>query len=114
MQKRRRCARTRTFADHLLTIRVDDSVTVYADGVERGRNIRASQETRMTISSDTQILSLIAVDRGGNKGIIAELSNGIVTDTTWKCVTEEPETNGKSEEKRDQISNKVFNIIEMC
>lgn len=39
----------------------------------------------VNIPGYTQVIAIKGYDTGGDKGIIASLDNGMVTDSSWKC-----------------------------
>ncbi|KAK6173565.1 hypothetical protein SNE40_016990 [Patella caerulea] len=65
----------------------DNIMEFYADGVLFS-NINDNDWTKsspITISDNTQVIAVKCVDTGVVGGIKLALSNGIKTDTTWKC-----------------------------
>ena len=62
----------------------DDEHWVYADGVEVGHGLLDNPIT-VTIPDRTKLIAVKAVDNNNYAGFIGSLSNGLVTDGSWKC-----------------------------
>ena len=45
---------------------------------------------------DTTILAAIIYNNLYHAGLMGDLSNGVVTDSSWKCTGQEPENDGMS------------------
>ena len=62
----------------------DDEHWVYADGIEIGHGVLATP-LMSTILDGTRLIAVKAVDFNNYAGFIGSSSNGIVTDSSWKC-----------------------------
>ena len=71
-------------APYTVTMTADNEFKLFADGVEIGTGASWSSSFTFTTTA-TQVLAVEAVDRGLYEGILLSTSNGIVSDTTWKC-----------------------------
>ena len=64
----------------------DDELTVYADGdVVIVENSFWENAEEAVVPIDTVVLGIKCKDNGGLFGIVASLSNGIITDDSWSC-----------------------------
>ena len=62
---------------------------MFADGVSLGKDDDWESSTEYVIPGNTRVISVSGVDRGAQFGILGSLSNGMVTNATWKCNTAE-------------------------
>ena len=62
----------------------DDEHWVYVDGVEVGHGFLSLPIT-VTVPDNTKLIAVKAVDYNNYAGFIGSLSNGVVTDGSWKC-----------------------------
>ena len=67
---------------------VDDEVQVWADGVSVGSTTGWVAPATMNVPGSTVMLAFRIQNNGGPASFIASLSNGIVTDASWKCTNE--------------------------
>merc|ERR1719427_1911394 len=74
----------KTGAPYTVTMTADNEFKLFADGVEIGTGASWNSSFTFTTTA-TQVLAVEAVDRGSYEGILLSTSNGIVSDTTWKC-----------------------------
>ena len=82
-------------SDHQLVVAVDNSITVYADGANIGSHSGWSANT-MQVPGQTVILGFKVQNSGGAASVMAQLSNGILTDGSWKCTNQAQSNDGKS------------------
>ena len=73
-----------------LAVQVDDSSTWYADGITVGSTSNWRIRSTFSISASTQLLAVEAYSAVSACGIFAELSSGIVADTSWRCLADAP------------------------
>ena len=73
-----------------LTVTADNECNVYADGDE----VLASytwDEAHSVSLDEACVLAIFAINGdGGDAGILASTSTGVVTDASWKCSTTDP------------------------
>ena len=67
----------------------DDELTVYADGDVLIENSIWEISKEAVIPIDTVVLGIKCKDLGGLFGIVASLSNGLITDDSWFCSSTE-------------------------
>ena len=60
---------------------------VFADGVLLASNNNWMETTDVTIPGDTAVITIECIEEHVVAGIIASGSNGLVTDSSWKCGT---------------------------
>ena len=63
----------------------------YADGLKLDRNSNHNQQQQADVPRTTQVIAVRCHDSGGGYGIAARLANGVVTDESWKCTSNEPD-----------------------
>ncbi|KAL9964324.1 hypothetical protein ACROYT_G027952 [Oculina patagonica] len=71
----------------------DDNLTVYADGSLVGHNGGVWYAARwFSFSSNTKVIAVSVYNGPGVSGFLGVFSNGVVTDSSWKCKeTDNPE-----------------------
>ena len=67
----------------------DAGMEMFADGVSLGRDNDWRLSTEYVIPGNTRVISVAGVDFGHQYGILGSLSNGMVTNASWKCNTAE-------------------------
>ena len=67
----------------------DNEMEMFADGVSLGKDNDWTVSTEYVIPGNTRVISVSGVDKGREFGILGSLSNGMVTNATWKCNTAE-------------------------
>ena len=67
------------------TFTCDNSMEMFADGQSLGTDSNWENATTYLVSGNTRVLSVAGIDLGGNFGILGSMSNGLVTDESWKC-----------------------------
>ena len=67
------------------TFTCDNEMEMFADGVSLGQDKHWPLATDYVIPGNTRVISVAGVDRGSKFGILGSFSNGLVTDTSWKC-----------------------------
>ena len=60
---------------------------MFADGVSLGTDDDWKSSTEYAIPGNTRVISVEGVDKGDPFGILGSLSNGMVTNSSWKCHT---------------------------
>ena len=60
---------------------------MFADGVSLGRDDDWESSKNYVIPGNTRVISVSGIDRGHQYGILGSLSNGMVTNASWKCNT---------------------------
>ena len=74
-------------------ITADNQANLYVDGKQTGRNNNDwTKSDSYTFPSHTKVLAVYIKNTGGPGGLLGSLSNGIVTDSQWKC-TSQKQTN---------------------
>jgi len=63
----------------------DDEMEMFADGVSLGKDINWEISTEYVIPGNTRVISVSGIDKGHQYGILGSLSNGLVTNASWKC-----------------------------
>ena len=65
----------------------DNEHWIWADGVQLGHSSSAYGNLALTVTvpDDTEILAVQTFDWDNGGGLIGSLSNGIVTDSSWRC-----------------------------
>ena len=58
---------------------------IFADGQSLGTDSAWRKPTTYRVPGNTRVLSVAGKDLGGNFGILGSMSNGLVTDESWKC-----------------------------
>ena len=58
---------------------------MFADGQSLGTDSNWGHPTTYLVPGNTRVLSVAGKDLGGNFGILGSMSNGLVTDESWKC-----------------------------
>ena len=66
----------------------DNEHWIYADGAEVGHFAAYNTPNTVTISEDTKLIAVKTYDFDTYGGLIGSLSNGVVTDGSWKCTRE--------------------------
>ena len=75
--------------------RADDMADIYADG-DFPQKIRSPfSPSTVTIPDNTRLLAVRGTNIGGGYGFIIKHSNGLVTDTHWKCSNTQYTTHDK-------------------
>jgi len=62
---------------------------LFADGVSLGTDDDWTTSTEYVIPGNTRVISVSGIDSGLQYGILGSLSNGMVTNASWKCDTTE-------------------------
>ena len=83
-------------SDHELVVAVDNSVDVYADGTAIGSHSGWTSGLSLQVPGQTIVLGFKLQNAGGPASVIASLSNGVVTDGSWKCTNQAQSNDGKS------------------
>ena len=65
---------------------VDDHIVIYGDGL----TVATSRSDTTHIPSNTRVLAFQASNAGGPKAVVIWLSNGVVSDTSWRCTDDQP------------------------
>jgi len=65
----------------------DNEMEMFADGVSLGKDDDWTSSTEYVIPENTRVISVSGVDKGSQFGILGSLSNGMVTNASWKCHT---------------------------
>ena len=65
----------------------DNEMEMFADGVSLGTDNDWQKSTEYVIPGNTRVISVSGIDKGREFGILGSLSNGMVTDASWKCHT---------------------------
>merc|ERR1719187_630668 len=71
----------------VLSATCDNKMKVFADGVLLASNNNWRETTDVTIPGDTAVITIESIEEHVVAGIIASGSNGLVTDSSWKCGT---------------------------
>ena len=79
---------------HSLVTVVDDFGWLHADGKFVLYTSRWNRLFRVDIDGSTRILAFVVLNGGGALGFFVSLSNGIISDASWKCTNSKPATNG--------------------
>jgi len=58
---------------------------MFADGVSLGKDNDWTSSTEYIIPGNTRVISVLGIDSGYQYGILGSLSNGMVTNASWKC-----------------------------
>ena len=58
---------------------------MFADGQSLGTDSNWGNATTYLVPGNTRVLSVAGKDLGGNFGILGSMSNGLLTDESWKC-----------------------------
>ena len=67
----------------------DNNMEMFADGVSLKTDNDWRSSTEYVIPGNTRVISVAGVDKGQVFGILGSLSNGMVTNASWKCNTAE-------------------------
>ena len=67
----------------------DNEMEMFADGVILGTDDDWTSSTEYVIPGNTRVISVSGIDSGLQFGILGSLSNGMVTNVSWKCDTTE-------------------------
>ena len=67
----------------------NNGMEIFADGVSLGTDNVWKSSTEYVIPGNTRVISVSGVDKSSQFGILGSLSNGMVTNATWKCNTTE-------------------------
>ena len=73
------------FLEFNATFTCDNSMEMFADGQSLGTDSNWGNATTYLVPGNTRVLSVAGKDLGGNFGILGSMSNGLVTDESWKC-----------------------------
>ena len=73
---------------------MDNSIDVYADGTAIGSH-SGWTGLSMRVPGQTVILGFKVHNAGGPASVMAQLSNGILTDGSWKCTNEAQRDDGE-------------------
>ena len=69
---------------------MDNTFKLYADGIEitipETERHDLSKASSINLSGDVKVIAVDATDHTPPSGILASHGNGIVTDSSWKCV----------------------------
>ena len=68
----------------------DNSGNWYADGLKLDGNSNHNQQQQADVPRTTQVIAVKCRNTGRAYGIAAWLANGVVTDESWKCTSDEP------------------------
>ena len=80
----------------------DDVATVYVDGEMAATTTQALVTAHLTVSNDACVIAVeVRNTFGVNKGFVASGSNGVLTDSSWRCTSYEDE--GWSRRNHDDI-----------
>ena len=63
----------------------DDEMEMFADGVSLGRDNNWQKSTKYVIPGNTRVISVSGADKHSEFGILGSLSNGMITNASWKC-----------------------------
>lgn len=63
----------------------DNEMEMFADGVSLGKDSDWQISTKYVIPGNTRVISVSGIDRGSQYGILGSLTNGLVTNASWKC-----------------------------
>ena len=70
----------------------DDVATVYVDGELAATTSQLHVASSLTVSSDACVIAVeVRNTLGENKGFVASGSNGVLTDSSWRCTSYEDE-----------------------
>ena len=103
--------------DHSLVTVVDDSGWIYADGKLVLYSVKYDNQYSVNIDGSTRLLAVIAENIGGRLGFHLSISNGVISDASWKCTNSKPATNGKYVAMVNEAisnANKASSSIEAC
>ena len=68
----------------------DNEMEMFADGVSLGKDNDWTSSTEYIIPGNTRVISVSGVDWGGRYfGLLGSFSNGMVTNSSWKCEDDE-------------------------
>ena len=68
----------------------DNEMEMFADGVSLGKDDHWKSSTKYVIPGNTRVISVSGIDWGGNYlGLLGSFSNGMVTNSSWKCKDDE-------------------------
>ena len=84
------------FSDYELIANADDSAHVFADGSHIGHLAHWQAVETFRVPVDTTILAFVVYNGASLGGVMGNLSNGVVTDGSWKCTGQQPENDGMS------------------
>lgn len=75
-------------ADITLRFQCEGLMDLFADGLPIGRHNNADPRspTKFVISGNTRVLSVISRSQIRRGGIRGSLSNGLITNSSWKCM----------------------------
>ena len=80
---------------HSLVTVVDDFGWLHADGKFVLYTSRWNRLFRVNIDGSTRILAVVALNGVRALGFYLSISNGIISDASWKCTNNKPATNGR-------------------
>ena len=87
---------TRSADDIILTLIVDNSIEVWIDGASQGTHSGWQSPMTVTLPDNPGVLAFKAHNSGGPAGVLASLTNGMVTEAReWRCTTSEPSGDGR-------------------
>ena len=66
----------------------DNEHWIYADGVQIGHFAAYNTPNTVAITEETKLIAVKTYDFDTYGGLIGSLSNGVVTDGSWKCTRE--------------------------
>ena len=72
-------------ADITAVFTCDDEMEMFADGVRLGKDNNWRLSTEYVIPGNTRVISVSGKDNGYDYGILGSLSNGMITNASWKC-----------------------------
>ena len=81
--------------EHSLAAVVDDFGWLFADGKFVLYTSRWNRLFRVNIDGSTRILAVVALNGVRALGFYLSISNGIISDASWKCTNNKPATNGR-------------------
>ena len=73
------------FLEFNATFTCGNSMEMFADGQSLGKDSNWGDPTTYLVPGNTRVLSVAGKDLEGNFGIFGSVSNGLVTDESWKC-----------------------------
>ena len=68
----------------------DNRMTLYFDGQDMGSADWDVARGELTVATAPRTVALRGVDSGGSCAVMLWMSNGYVTDTSWKCTSSNP------------------------
>lgn len=77
---------TIAITDITATFTCDDSMEMFADGTSLGKdNEKWIKATDFVIPGNTRVISVMVKAWGFQHGLLGSLSNGLLTNESWKC-----------------------------